>query len=290
LPIPTAEGRGFGFDSDTRGIQSPWPGAIYVVGGADWPDIGRDVLEYRIATNTWDDSFPELNDRRVNLAGVFVPLCTEDPDDGLPGMWVFGGRSENGCDPPYGATEFYPLSCDCLPLLDAAITGPGQLLPDETGFFTVSWNPPTATVPVDVTWSNGMTGTIATYSWPDPGFYTVAVTATNCSGSAVVTASVQVEVVCVGLTDATIAGPEHLLVGETAPYSVTLAPPDATPPVDILWSNGMTGTEASYSWPDPGIHTVTVTATNCAGTAVVTDTLDVSVVPYTVLLPVVLKN
>jgi hypothetical protein len=290
LPTATAEGRGFGFDDDTRAIQSPWPDKLYLVGGGDWPDITRDVFEYDIATDTWDDTFPELNDRRVNLAGVFVPICSSIPDDGLPGMWVFGGRSENGCDPPYGATEFYPFPCDCLGVTDAAISGPEQMLPDETGLFTVSWNPPTATIPVDVTWSNGLTDTTAAYSWSDPGIYTVAVTVTNCAGSSVVTATQQVEVLCVGLSGAAITGPEELKAGETGAYSVTLTPPTATLPVDILWSNGLTGTSAFYSWSDPGAYTVTVTATNCAGSAVVTDAFDVSIRPYTVLLPVLLKN
>jgi PKD repeat protein len=503
LPVPTAEGRGFGFDVDTLGPGAPWLGKLYIAGGGDWPDISREVMEYDIGAGTWDLSFPDLNDRRVNNAGTFVPLCTPDPNDGLPGMWVFGGRSENGCDPPYGATEFYPLSCTaecslllvdddwdftslngggrpyytstletlglpynlwdtvdmgtpsagdmaaydvviwftgydhqtpispteevelmayldnggnllmssqeqewafpgsaimsdyfwvdsvnedviltgtvggpadplfsglgpydmdrpdqwdvywptgadqgpyddevyvkaggfepmiyvdssepnstrymsdtfktlylgfpfewipdlgdrgefmvtalrdwfgctvpCIGLTGLPITGPDVVLPGENGVYSVTVEPPNATQPIDIVWSNGMTGTSAIYSWAEPGIYTVVVTGTNCYGAAVVTDTLEVTVLCVELSNATIAGPDVLAVGETGTYSVTLEPPDATGPIDIVWSNGMTGTSAIYSWADPGTYTLAVTGTNCYGAAVVTDTFDVTV-------------
>ncbi len=129
LPLPLAEGRGFGFDADTLRVPGsgaaagvrlpPWfMGRLYTAGGGDWPDITREAMEYYVGADAWDQNFPDLNDRRVNNAGTFIPIFTPDPSDGLPGLWVFGGRSENGCDPPYGATEFYPLpvasSCSVL--------------------------------------------------------------------------------------------------------------------------------------------------------------------------------
>jgi len=292
LPLPLAEGRGFGFDDDTKIMTPPWPGAIYTAGGGDWPDITREAMEYRIGSDTWDQSFPDLNDRRVNNAGTFIPLCTPDPNDGLPGLWVFGGRSENGCDPPYGATEFYAMSCDCIGLTDATISGPDLLLPDQAGTYSVALDPPTATLSIDLLWSNGMTGTSAIYSWPEPGAYTVAITATNCGGAAVVTDTFEVEVDCVELTGATVSGPEEVLLGETATYTVTLAPPDATDPIDILWSNGTISYTATYSWTTPGTQTVAVTTTNCGGTAVQTGTMEVEVTEpiHRIYLPIVVRN
>lgn len=96
LPSPTAEGRGFGFDSDTLGIDEPGPGYLYVVAGGDWPDGTANVVEYDIANDVWNEEFPDLNEWRVNTAGTFIPLCTSDPNDGLPGMWVFAGRWDYG--------------------------------------------------------------------------------------------------------------------------------------------------------------------------------------------------
>jgi Kelch motif len=112
LPVPTAEGRGFGLQYDTLSANAPLDGKIYIAGGGDWPDISAEVMEYDVASNTWNQGFPDLNIPRVNLAGTFIPLCTDNPDDGLPGIWVFGGRSYNGCDPPYGPAEYYPLQCE----------------------------------------------------------------------------------------------------------------------------------------------------------------------------------
>jgi hypothetical protein len=107
LPVATSEGRGFGFDADTANIY----GKIYLVGGGDWPDQTTEVLEYDIASDTWNDDFPELFQARRDHAGAFVSDCTPDPADGLPAMWVFGGRI-SGDEPPYGDPEFFPLPCE----------------------------------------------------------------------------------------------------------------------------------------------------------------------------------
>ncbi len=59
---------------------------------------------------SWDETFPDLIWARRDHAGTYIPLCTPDPDDGLPGMWVFGGRM--GTDnPPFGEPEYWPLEC-----------------------------------------------------------------------------------------------------------------------------------------------------------------------------------
>jgi hypothetical protein len=275
MPVALAEGRGFGFDVDTRGTTAPGAGYLYTVGGGDWPDYSTEVMEYEIASDTWDQAFPDLNVGRVNEAGSFIPLCTLDADDGLPGMWVFGGRSLNGCDPPYAPTEFYAMPCVCAAPASTTLWGPAELLAGEWVTYSLTLEPYTTTLPITVEWSSGMTGTSAVYGWDEPGEYTILVTATNCSGA--VQDTLDVTVLCVGLTTATVSGPEMMLAGETGIYSATLEPPDATEPVDLIWSNGMTSTSTTYSWPEPGAYTVVVTATNCDGTAVVSDALTVAV-------------
>ncbi|MBN1135224.1 MAG: hypothetical protein JXM73_01470, partial [Anaerolineae bacterium] len=112
-PMPTAggEGRGYGFETDTMSVNAPWEGKLYVVAPNDWPNVSPEVLEYDIAANTWSDTFPELPTARADMAGTYVPLCTPDPNDGLPGMWTFGGRINESCDPPMGPVEYYPMSC-----------------------------------------------------------------------------------------------------------------------------------------------------------------------------------
>jgi subtilisin family serine protease len=110
MPVASAEGRGFGFDADTLGINQSWAGKVYVVGGGDWNSRSAEVMEYNIDLNLWDQGFPDLNQARRDHAGVFVPLCTADPNDGLPGMWVFGGNISSDAG-PYGDPEYYPLEC-----------------------------------------------------------------------------------------------------------------------------------------------------------------------------------
>jgi PKD repeat protein len=119
---------------------------------------------------------------------------------------------------------------------------------------------------------------VITYTWDLPGIYTVEITATNCEGSAVVTDTLVVDVYqpCTELTGAAIDGLTSLLVGETGLYTVTLTPDDATSP-SILWSNGITDTQAAYTWTEPGLYSVTVTASNCSG-VVVSASYDVEVI------------
>jgi hypothetical protein len=90
-------------------IQS-WAGKLYVVGGGDWPSESAEVLEYDIASGSWSQGFPELLTPRRDHAGVYIPLCSDDPNDGLPGMWVFGGRQGTD-DPPYLDPEYFPTPC-----------------------------------------------------------------------------------------------------------------------------------------------------------------------------------
>ncbi len=105
LPTANGEGRAWGFDSDSiYGL----PGKVILAGGGIWPNVTAEVLAYDVATNTYDASFPDLITARRNQAGVFVPLTTADPGDGLPGLWVLGGRVDYDT-PPYAPAEYYPL-------------------------------------------------------------------------------------------------------------------------------------------------------------------------------------
>lgn len=111
LPVATAEGRGFGFSSDTLIDDTDnWTGKLYVVGGGDWPSESTEVLEFNLVNGEWSTAFPELINARRDHAGVYVPLCSADPGDGLPGMWVFGGRQGTD-EPPYLEPEFFPMDC-----------------------------------------------------------------------------------------------------------------------------------------------------------------------------------
>ncbi|MFZ3070131.1 MAG: S8 family serine peptidase, partial [Anaerolineaceae bacterium] len=109
LDLPTAydEGQAIGFDAD---IEIPQvAGKIVFMGGGQWPGETADVWTYDVLTNTYDTSFPDLQGARRNHGAAFVPGSSDDPTDGLPALWVFGGRS--GADtPPYQGVEYFPLA------------------------------------------------------------------------------------------------------------------------------------------------------------------------------------
>ncbi len=160
----------------------------------------------------------------------------------------------------------------CVPLDYLWITGPTDLGVGETGIYTASYLPITATESISLLWNNGTTGPTAAYSWTMPGIYTVSVVATTPCSQVEATWTVEV---CQGVDQVTIAGPTLVLVRETWPYTATYSPPNATPPVTLLWDNGSISPTTAYSWTVPGIYTLLVTATNSCGQAV--GSLDVEV-------------
>ncbi len=297
-PLPTAggEGRGFGFDADTLKIESVVAGKIYVVAANDWPDPSGTFYEYDVASDTWNTTLPNLPTPRADLAGSYIPLCTADPDDGLPGLWTFGGRVNTSCDPPLGPTEYFPVECtsECTSLTAIDIQGPVELAVGVTGTYSASIVPADASAPAHVSWNNGATTPETSYRWDVPGTYSVEVTGNNCDGSAVVTDTLEVTVFqpCTALSGAEIDGPTSLFAGETGMYTVTLTPITATLPISITWNNGVTDTHSSYSWTEAGLQTVEVTAENCGGPVSASLEVEVAaVVPtsFPVWMPLVRK-
>ncbi len=88
MPDSDSQERAFGFDSDKPG---DFAGDIIVAGRGVWPSESANCYIYHTASDTWD-TFPRLNQRRRNAAGVFIPA--EAGGTGVPGIWVFGGRQD----------------------------------------------------------------------------------------------------------------------------------------------------------------------------------------------------
>ncbi len=179
----------------------------------------------------------------------------------------------------------------CTPVTGAEIQGPVDLLVGQTGLYTATYSPPTATLPVTLTWDKGTMGPSAFYSWTLAGIYTVSVTATNGCGEAVgdITVTVMAPPVCEPIATVAITGPLVLEVGQVGLYTATFAPPTATAPLIWSWSNGTNGPTAVYSWTLPGLYTITLTGTNPCGTALATAIVQVLRPPYRVYLPLVVK-
>jgi len=99
LPVPIGEGTAYGFDDNS---SYELAGRVVIAGGGQWPNESEDVIQYIVASNTYDYSYPKLNISRANQAGFFIP--------GDPGaMWVIGGRSKElgygDNRPPYAPPE-----------------------------------------------------------------------------------------------------------------------------------------------------------------------------------------
>jgi hypothetical protein len=105
LPLAGDEGQAFGFIS---GTSLNLENKIAIVPMAQFPGASNKVILYDVAYNTYKTDFPNLINARRNQAGVYIPLESPIPTDGLPGMWVFGGylTSDN---PPYAPPEYYPV-------------------------------------------------------------------------------------------------------------------------------------------------------------------------------------
>jgi hypothetical protein len=148
----------------------------------------------------------------------------------------------------------------CQPLESVQVHGPPFVLTGDTATYTATYTPFSATLPVTLTWSNGTVGDKAVYIWTGPGLYTVTVTATSrCSGP--ITGTLPVSV-CQPVTDVLVSGPPELVVNEIGHYTATYSPENANKPVTFIWNNGTAGPTADYSWPEAGLYTIIVTATN----------------------------
>ncbi len=86
----------------------------------------------------------------------------------------------------------------CVPVEQVSIAGPALLAPGAEGTFQAGVLPLTASLPITFTWSLGDgsygEGATVTHSYALTGSYTLAVTAGNSCGTAVVTGTVRVEV------------------------------------------------------------------------------------------------
>ncbi len=149
----------------------------------------------------------------------------------------------------------------CTPVEEVVLSGPSLPPVGEMVVYTATVLPLTATLPITTSWGSGAVVT-ATFSWTEPGLYTLTVTATNPCGQAEGQFVVRV---CQPVEGVQVSGPIDRLVGETGHYTAGYTPPAATPPVTLTWDNGTVGPSAAYSWTLPGRYSLTVTATNPCG-------------------------
>lgn len=151
----------------------------------------------------------------------------------------------------------------CTPVNRLTVVGPFRLPLGITERYSATYQPLTATLPMNYTWNNGTRGPTALYSWTLTGTFPVAVTATNsCNQVADV---LPVTVFCQPPAEVRVDGPGALLIGQEGIYQAAVEPLTASLPITFTWDNGSFGLATCYSWTVTGTYTLTVTATSVCG-------------------------
>ncbi|MEM6782468.1 MAG: PKD domain-containing protein [Bacteroidota bacterium] len=159
--------------------------------------------------------------------------------------------------------------------VEAMIDGPTTLEAGQTGTFSADVNPD-ATGPLSFGWDWGdgstSTGLIATHTYSAPGTYTVTFTAAGPANTDVQTMMVEVVPPPVPPAQPPVlanctATPGTAGVGEAVRFSATVT---GTTPISFRYDFGDGGSantlNASHTYNQTGTYTVTLTATNEAGT------------------------
>ncbi len=161
LPLASGEGRAYGFDSNSIYELA---GQIVLAGGGQWPAGTNEVLSYDVASNTYDEAFPNLNVSRRDQAGFFIAGAAGEPGR----MWAFGGRSDDvgygGDNPPYAPPEYFDvaLGVEAPSITVDPMTLSAQVLP---GASTTQPMTITNNGNADLTWT--LTDGAFTASWSD---------------------------------------------------------------------------------------------------------------------------
>ncbi len=163
--------------------------------------------------------------------------------------------------------------------------------------FTATITPITATQPVVYRWqASGLApvtstrgiSSVAAFAWNTAGTQVVTVTAQNAAGA--FSAVHVIEISASPLTGVSLGGPVAGVAATFYAFTASTAPLTLTLPVTYTWqateqaglvrSGGLSDTVALL-WSTPGTKTITVTATNGAGSAVATYEIALAPAPVT---------
>lgn len=201
MPIACDEAPGFGFDSNSGYDLA---NTFVFAGCGQWSSEIAESMLYFVVSDTWDVSFPDLNEARRNHAGAFVPTG-DGSVQGNPGMWLFGGRQESDAT-VLNVVEFYNVT----PLSDFTLSPQNQTVIGRPGWVDVTMAA-TNLSGLDDTFDVSYSGT---NTWPITGPLTVTV-----PNSATVGFTFQVdmpnEIACDDLTEVTIQATGQISPGLT---------------------------------------------------------------------------
>jgi|GEM_PF-2592599 len=218
----------------------------------------------------------------TTLAITSTALCIEDLScggtpcpDGANNVYGWGRIDA------YAAVEELLQPCAPVTSADFAWEPPLPIVGEVVTFSASA----TGTAPITYSWQLGdgswLAGPVVSHTYDMPGVYAVVLTATNCTtATAVVTHNVTVQL-CELVYDLDFSWTPFT---PTAGQPLTLTAAAAgTPPMAYSWQLGdgswLAGPVVTHTYAAPGIYTVALTATNCAGQGVATATRALAVQP-----------
>ncbi len=142
--------------------------------------------------------------------------------------------------------------------------------------FTATVAPDDATQPLTYAWTptpDGTDANTASYTWNESGTYTITVVVSNEAGTATATHIITIQQPDIAPMSVEIAGPSTGIVDATYTFTATVLPDMVTTPIVYVWTPQPSSTDtntATYQWSATDTYTITVAASNEAGTA--TDT------------------
>ncbi|HOT91484.1 MAG TPA: hypothetical protein PLJ78_13020 [Anaerolineae bacterium] len=203
----------------------------------------------------------------------------------------------------YSDSRTVSITAACaVPLVGVSITGQTDGYVNVTYQFTALPDPSNATAPVSYVWSSdglqsGQGTAQASYTWAITGSHTISVTATNCGGSFsddhTIMLAEQPANCTTPLTGVSISGPAQGDKNADQTFTANVQPSNATTPIAYVWSsNGLVsgqGTlQAVYRWSQAGDYLVSLSVSNCGGSASATRTIEIG--KTYIYLPLVLRN
>jgi hypothetical protein len=217
-------------------------------------------------------------DRTNNVEGVDIP----NPPLG-PYTIVVRAHNVAQDTQPYALVVSGGLAAAaCNPLTGVSLADKSPIQLGQSLVFSATVVPPGASRPISYTWDFGAPGTGSSLEGPTPTFtytqagsHTVAVTATNCAGSGLATATRPVVVLetCRSPGGVNFAwGPEPVYVGTATTFTATVD--DGTSPLTYTWefADGrgplidLVGV-VTHTFSLSGTLPVTLTVTNPCGAA-----------------------
>lgn len=142
--------------------------------------------------------------------------------------------------------------------------------------FTATVAPDDATQPLAYVWEPTPDGTganTASYTWNESGTYDITVVASNEAGTVTATHTITIQQPAIAPMSVEIEGLDTGVVDATYTFTATVLPDVVTTPLTYVWMPQPASTEANtatYQWSATDTYTLTVAASNEAGTA--TDT------------------